>query len=108
MWKIMDSEMQTSRPTRREGYEALRDFSMGGFCARSRAGQKRRRNARVTWRKGARVVGELADFCRKLQAVSTQAASYQAPDWVVRNAKAIFPVHAQPRRKRTTPIPASN
>jgi hypothetical protein len=48
--------------------------------------------------------GELADFCRKLQAVSTQAASHQAPDWVVRNAKAIFPVHAQPRRKRTTPI----
>jgi len=50
---------------------------------------------------GCSECGDMAEFCQKLQAVSTQAALEPAPDWVVRSAKAIFPVEAQPRRKRT-------
>jgi hypothetical protein len=50
---------------------------------------------------GCSECGEMADFCRKLQVVSMQAASHPAPEWVVRSAKAIFPVEAQPRRTRT-------
>src|SRR5436309_7680152 len=47
---------------------------------------------------------DMAEFCAKLYDVSEQAASHAAPDWVVRNAKAIFPVHAQPPRKRAIRI----
>src|SRR5437868_5999663 len=50
---------------------------------------------------GCSECGEMADFCRKLQVASMQAASHPAPEWVVRSAKAIFPVEARPRRKRT-------
>jgi hypothetical protein len=48
---------------------------------------------------------ELADFCQKLQDVSSLAASHPVPDGVVRSAKAIFPAHAQPRRKRSFAVP---
>jgi len=48
---------------------------------------------------------ELANFCQKLHDVSSLAASHPVPDWVVRSAKAIFPVHAQPRRKRSFAVP---
>jgi hypothetical protein len=48
---------------------------------------------------------EDAEFCQNLQNVSTQMASYTAPAWVVRRAKAIFPVAAEPERKRTRLIP---
>jgi len=50
---------------------------------------------------GCAECGDMADFCRKLQAVSMQAASHPAPEWVVRSAKAIFPVETRPPRKRT-------
>src|SRR5206468_11344563 len=40
-----------------------------------------------------------------LQNISTQMASSAAPEWVVRRAKAIFPVPAEPERKRTRLIP---
>jgi len=53
---------------------------------------------------GCSECAEMAEFCRKLQVASMQAASHPATDWVVRSAKAIFPVEAQPRRKRTMSV----
>jgi hypothetical protein len=48
---------------------------------------------------------EMADFCENLRDVCLESALQPAPDWVVRNAKAIFPVQAQPERKRAFRIP---
>jgi hypothetical protein len=48
---------------------------------------------------------ELADFCEKLRTVSIQAESHTAPEWVVRNAKAIFQGRAEPQRTRGVRIP---
>jgi hypothetical protein len=48
---------------------------------------------------------ELSEFCQNLSGVCMEAAAHPAPDWVVRSAKAIFPVHVQPQRKRSMRLP---
>jgi hypothetical protein len=48
---------------------------------------------------------DVAEFCENLQSVLSQAASDAVPEWVVRRAKAIFPVPAEPVRKRSTLVP---
>jgi len=48
---------------------------------------------------------ELADFCQKLQGVCLEMALHPAPEWLVRTAKGIFPVHVQPQAKRAIRIP---
>jgi hypothetical protein len=48
---------------------------------------------------------DIAEFCRNLNGVCLEAAAHPAPEWVVRGAKGIFPVHAQPRQKRALRIP---
>ncbi len=48
---------------------------------------------------------ELASFCENLSGVCLEMATHAAPEWAVRNAKAIFPVHVQPQPKRAIRIP---
>ena len=55
---------------------------------------------------GCSECGELADFCRELSSTCLEAAEYPAPEWVVRSAKAMFPVQAVPQRKRAYRIAA--
>lgn len=49
---------------------------------------------------------DLADFTASLNGVCRQMEATPVPDWVVRNAKAIFPVHAVTAPKRAERIPA--
>lgn len=64
-----------------------------------------RENMRYHLIEGCSECRDLAGFCETLQNVSVQAASHSAPDWVVRRAKAIFPVQAEAQRKRSFRIP---
>jgi hypothetical protein len=43
---------------------------------------------------------ELADFCARLGSVCNELAAMEVPEWLTRNARAIFPVqHPEPRRR---------
>jgi hypothetical protein len=48
---------------------------------------------------------EVADFCRSLNHVCVDMAEQPAPEWLVRNAKAIFPIQAVASPKRAFRIP---
>jgi hypothetical protein len=48
---------------------------------------------------------ELAGFCASLSVVCNEMSSNPVPDWVVRNARAIFPARTPERPKRAFRIP---
>ena len=48
---------------------------------------------------------ELADFCTKVSLICHDMADIDVPDWVVRNARAIFPVRRVQAPKRVFRIP---
>jgi hypothetical protein len=55
---------------------------------------------------GCSACRDLAEFTMSLNGVCSQMEATPVPDWVVRNAKAIFPVHAVTVPKRSVRIPA--
>ena len=48
---------------------------------------------------------ELADFCARLTGICRDLAAASVPEWVVRNARSIFPAPLAPVRKRVLRIP---
>jgi len=48
---------------------------------------------------------ELADFCSRMSAICLEMASVSVPEWVVRSARAIFPVRRREVRRRSLRIP---
>lgn len=48
---------------------------------------------------------ELADFCNGLSAICGDMAEHTAPEWVVRNALAIYPARKRPAPKRAFRLP---
>jgi len=48
---------------------------------------------------------DLANFCESLTGIRRQMATSVPPEWVVRNAKAIFPMHSVVEPKRAFRIP---
>jgi hypothetical protein len=48
---------------------------------------------------------ELADFCARLTGICRDLAFTAVPEWVVRNARSIFPARPVPVRKRALRIP---
>ena len=48
---------------------------------------------------------DLVEFCQSLTGVAKRMASGAVPEWVARRGKAVFPVQAPPRAKRSLQIP---
>ncbi len=54
---------------------------------------------------GCRECQELADFCARLEMVCKELAATEVPEWLTRNARAIFPARRPEPRRRAIRIP---